>query len=88
VFDDVLRDEPEPLLGAHDGLKLRPLALELLLALDLLALGRLLEVRVDLWPLGCAERQLSEAAFVVYSQRRIVRLFEHLLVQSGTHPIR
>ena len=44
-------------------------SLELLLALDLLAFGGVLEVRVDLRPLGFVERQLREAAFVVDGHR-------------------
>jgi hypothetical protein len=52
MLNDVLRDEPKSLLGADDGLELRPFALELFLARDLLAFGRLLEVRVDLRSLG------------------------------------
>ena len=47
VLDDVLRDEGDALLRADDGLELRPLGLQLLAAIDLLALGCLLETGVD-----------------------------------------
>ncbi len=72
VLDDVLRDELEPLLRSDHGLELRPLALELLLALDLLALGRLLEVRIDLRPLGVVQRELRQPALVVDRDRGAV----------------
>ena len=62
---DVPGDEPEPRSGAGDGLELGPLGLELLLALDFLALGDLLEVGIDLRPLGLVQRQLREPALVV-----------------------
>ena len=55
----------KPLLGADQGFELRPFALELLLALDLLALGRLLEIGVELRLLGLVERQLGQPALVV-----------------------
>ena len=48
VSDDVLGDLPDALLCADDRLQLRPLRLQLLLALDFLALGGLFELRVDL----------------------------------------
>jgi hypothetical protein len=57
-----LRHDPEPLVGAHNGLELCPLGLEFLLALDLFALGGLLEVRVDLRALRLVERELGEPA--------------------------
>ena len=72
VFDDVPGDDLQALLGADDSLKLRPLGLELLLALDLLALGGVLEVQVDLRSLGFVERELGEAAFVVDVHRGAV----------------
>ena len=56
VFDDVLGGEAQAFLGTDDGLKLGLLALEPLLALDLLALGDLLEVRVDPGSLGFSVR--------------------------------
>ena len=65
MFDDVLGDEAQAFLGADDGLELGPLALEPLLALELLALGSLLEVRVDPGSLGFVERELGQPAFVV-----------------------
>ena len=52
VLDDVPGHQRQPLLGADHRLELRPLGLELLLALDLLALGGLLELGVDPWALG------------------------------------
>ena len=72
MFDDVPGDDLQALLGADDGLELCPLGLELLLALDLLAFGGVLEVRVDLRPLGFVERELGEAAFVVDGHRGAV----------------
>ncbi|MCU0833976.1 MAG: hypothetical protein MUC77_06005, partial [Chromatiaceae bacterium] len=47
VLDDVPGHHRQPLLRADHRLELRPLGLELLLALDLLALGGLLEPGVD-----------------------------------------
>ena len=67
-----LRDQLQPLLRADHRLELRPLGLELLLALDLLALGRLLELRVDLRPLGLVERELGQPALVVDRHRGAV----------------
>ncbi|HWQ39369.1 MAG TPA: hypothetical protein VNM24_12315 [Burkholderiales bacterium] len=72
VLDDVACHELEPPRSADDGFELRPLGLELLLALDLLALGGLLEVRVDLRPLRLVERELGQAALVVDRHRRAV----------------
>ena len=72
MLDDVPGDELQALLGADDGLELRPLGLELLLAIDLLAFGGFLEVRVDLRPLGLVERELREAALVVDRHRGAV----------------
>ena len=48
VVHEVLGNLGDPLFGAYDGLELRPLGLEGLLVLDFLALGGLLEVRVDI----------------------------------------
>jgi hypothetical protein len=64
VLHDVPGNERKSPLGSDDGLELRPLGLELFLALDLLALGGLLEPRVDLRPLGLIERQLRQPALV------------------------
>ena len=72
VGDDVLGDEMQPLRGAHDGFELRPPGLEPLLAFDLLALGRLLEIRVDVRTRGFVQRQLREAALVVNRHRGAV----------------
>ena len=44
-----------PVFGADDGFQLRPLGFEPFLALDFLALGGLLEVRVNGGPLGVSE---------------------------------
>src|SRR5690606_21647277 len=65
VLDNVACDDGEPLLGADHGFELRPLGLELLLAVDLFALGRLLELRIDLRPLGLIEPELRESALVI-----------------------
>ena len=63
--DDVLGDEPEPGPGPGDGLELGPPGLQLLLALDFLALGHFLELGIDLRPLGLVQCQLGESALVV-----------------------
>ena len=55
MVDEIARDERQTVLRADDRLELRPLALEPLLALDLLALGRLLEVLIDPGALGLPE---------------------------------
>ncbi len=72
MLDDVLRDEREPLVRSDHGLELRPLALELLLALDLLPLGRLLEVRIDPRALGIVQGELGKPALVVDRHRGAV----------------
>ena len=72
VSDDVLGDLPDALLCADDRLQLRPLRLQLLLALDFLALGGLFELRVDLRLLTLVEGQFGEAALVVDRHRRVV----------------
>ena len=72
VFDDVARDQRQPLLRPDDRLQLRPLGLELLLARDLLALSCLLEAGVDLRPLRLVQRELGETAFVVDRHRRTI----------------
>ena len=59
----------DPHLRADDRLELRPLGLELLPALDLLALGGFLELRVDVRPLALLQGQLGEAALVVDGHR-------------------
>ena len=69
---DILGDLADALLRAHDSFQLRPLRLELLSALDLLALGGLLEVGVDHRSLALVEGQLGEAALVVDGHSRLV----------------
>ena len=69
VGHDVLGDLLNALLRADDGLQLRPPGLELLLALDLLALGGFLEVRIDARPLVLVQLQLGQAALVVDRHR-------------------
>ena len=59
-------------LRPHDGFELRPPGLEPLLAVDLLALGRLLEPGVDVRPFVLVEGELGEAALVVDWYRRLV----------------
>ena len=59
-------------IRAHQRLQLRPAALELLLVLDLLALGRLLEVAVQTRALGLVEQQLRQAILVVDGHRGAV----------------
>ena len=65
VVDQVLGDELDPLLGADQRLQRGPLALELLLLVQLLALGDLLELLVELRPLGLVEFELGQPALVV-----------------------
>jgi hypothetical protein len=72
VLHEVPRDERQALLGADDGLELRPLALELLLSLDLLAFGYLLELGIDPRLLGFVKAQLGEPAFLVDRDGRLV----------------
>ena len=70
--DDVRGDERDALLRADDGFQLRPLGLELFLAVELLALGRFLEPGVDVGLLAFVERQPGEPALVVDRHRRAV----------------
>ena len=69
VGHDVLGDLLDALLRADDGLQLRPPGLELLLALDLLALGGFLEVGIDARPKALVQLQLGQAALVVDRHR-------------------
>ena len=70
--DDVSGHQPDALLGSDHRFELRPSGLELLLAVDLLAFGRLLEAGVDPGPLALVERELGESALVVDRYRRLV----------------
>jgi hypothetical protein len=70
MLDDVFGDERQALLRADDGLKLRPLTLELFFAFDFLPFGHLLERGVDRRPLHLLQRQLRQAALVVDGHRR------------------
>ena len=72
VVNDVLGDLTDTLLGSDDGLQLGPLRLELLRAVDFLALGGFLEVGIDVWLLVLVEGQLGESALVVDGHRRLV----------------
>ena len=65
VGHDVLGDLLHPLLRPYDRLELRPPRLEPLPALHLLALGGLLELRVDPRLLAFVQGQLGQAALVV-----------------------
>ena len=65
VVDQVLGHELDSLLGPDQRLQACPLALELLLLVQLLALGDLLEVLVELRPLGLVKFDLGQPAFVV-----------------------
>ena len=69
MLDDVPCDEGDALLRADDGLELRPLGLQLLAAVDLLALGCLLETGVDVRLLLFVDRQPRETALVVDRHR-------------------
>jgi hypothetical protein len=51
VAYEITGDKSESILRPDDGLQLRPLALQLLLALDLFALGHLLEPWINERPL-------------------------------------
>ena len=59
MLDDVGGHLADPSCGAHDRFELGPLGLELLLALDLLALGGLLEVVVDVGLLAVASASVG-----------------------------
>ena len=61
----VVSDQVDALFGAHQRLQLRPAVLELLFLLDLLALGGLFEVPVQLGALRFVQRQLRQPALVV-----------------------
>ena len=72
VGDDVPGDELQAPFGPDNRFELRPLGLELLLAVDFLTLGCLLEAGVDLGPLVLVEGQLGEPALVVDRHRGAV----------------
>ena len=72
VGNDVPGDELQAPLGPDNRFELRPLGLELLLALDFLTLGCLLEAGVDLGPLVLIKGQLGEPALVVDRHRGAV----------------
>ena len=59
MFDKVSGDDFDTVLRSYNGFELRPFALELLLALDFLALCDFLELGVDLRALGRFELQLG-----------------------------
>ena len=61
MLDNVLCDELQTFFGSDDSFKLRPLGLELFPALNLLAFGGFLEIRVDFRSLALVERQLGKA---------------------------
>ena len=65
VAHQIPRQELEAPLRADQGFELRPLRLELLLALDLLSLGDLFEARIDPGALGLPELELEEPRLVV-----------------------
>ena len=69
MINQVSRDQLDPVVRSHHGFELRPSALELLLALDLLAFGGFLELGIDLGPFRCLQLQLSEPTFVVDGDR-------------------
>ena len=72
VFHQVTGDELDAVVGADHRLELRPLALQLFLALDFLPLGRLLELRIDLRPLGFLHLEPRQPALVVDGHRRAI----------------
>jgi hypothetical protein len=72
VLDQIAGNELDPMPGADDRFELGPLCLELLLTLDLFSLGRLLEVWVDMRPLGLAQGELRQSALLVDRDRRAV----------------
>ncbi len=65
MIDEVAGDHLQAPRAADHRLQLRPLALQPLLAGDLLALGDLLEVLIDPWLLGLGQIELGEPALVV-----------------------
>src|SRR6185295_10604951 len=65
MINEVSRDQSDPILGTHYGFELRPLRLELLLALDLLPFRRLFKLRVDLRTFGRFQFELREPALIV-----------------------
>jgi hypothetical protein len=65
VLDEITGDELQAVLRADDRFELCPFRLELLLALDLLALGCFLELGIDPGALGLIERQFGEPTLVV-----------------------
>ena len=65
VVHDVLGDEAQALLRPDDRFELRPLRLQLLLPLDLLSLGDLLELLVDPRLQLLGEIELGQPALVV-----------------------
>jgi hypothetical protein len=69
VIDNVLGNELQPLLCADNCFKLRPLRFELFPALDLFALCRFLEIRIDLRPLALVKCELGKAAFIIDRHR-------------------
>ena len=73
VLHQIAGDEFEAVVGADHGFELRPFALELLLALDFLALGRLFELGIDFRPLGLVQLQPGQAALVVDGHRGPIR---------------
>ena len=72
MVHDVAGHERHPLRGPDDGFELRPLGLQPFAAVDLLALGGLLEAGVDVRPLVLVQGQPGEAALVVDGHRRPV----------------
>ena len=72
VFHDVFSDLQHALLCSDDRFQLGPLCLEFLRALDLFALGGLLEVGVDHRFFALVKCQLGKAALVVDGHSRLV----------------
>ena len=72
VLDQIVGDQLDAVLGADDGLQLRPFGLELLLALDLFPFGGLVEIEVEVRDDRRAQLQLGQAALVVDRHRGAV----------------
>ena len=72
MLHQILGDQPQPLVRAHDLLQRRPLRLEVFLLGQFLAFRRLLEIKIDLRLLVRLEFQLGEPAFVINRHGRLV----------------
>ena len=72
MLHQILGNEADPFLRAHDRFQRRPLALEFLFVFQFLAFGRFLEIRVNFRLLLRFQFQLRQATFVVDRDRGLV----------------